>query len=92
MKTNARVMPLVILLSLMGCHTIPQQKIALYAYNMLYACECPNYKIFRVEHLTTPQALKNRTQPLDINTTDAALADEITKAINGPKPHSLIAS
>ena len=38
-----------IALSLFFCACSVDKPITLYAINMMYACECPRYRVFRVE-------------------------------------------
>ncbi|QIQ21418.1 hypothetical protein [Zophobihabitans entericus] len=58
---------------------------------MLYACECPQYKIFRVAPLisTQPQ-LKDTLEPLDFTGKDQVVAEAITKAIENLEDNTLI--
>lgn len=92
MKKIYEVISFFIVFIISGCDTtIPSQKIGIYTYNMQYACECPQYKIFRVDDLSSKEKkLKDRLEPLDIMSKDDALSQEITNAINKPENDSLI--
>ncbi len=76
-----------IALLLFFCACSVDKPITLYAINMMYACECPRYRVFRVED--TESRLTDGEIDLDKNT---ALSQEIWRVIQleTPKKDSLI--
>ena len=60
----------------MGCSN-DKQHISLYTINMQYACECPQYRVFKIEDKSQSSPFKDK-QHIDIET----LNNEIEYALN----------
>lgn len=74
-----------IALLLFFCACSVDKPITLYAINMMYACECPRYRVFRVED--TESRLTDGEIDLDKNTN---LSNEIWHVMNLEVPQNLI--
>lgn len=70
-----------ITLSLLFCACSADKPIALYAINMMYACECPRYRVFMVGD--------SRLNEIDLDT-NKDLSNEIWYVMNLEVPQNLI--
>lgn len=73
-----RYLLLVFVLLVAGCEQQPTTRIGLYAFNMLYACEGPNYRVFRV----TPAQIEQTGQAEVLSADNADVAHEMSTAFN----------
>lgn len=81
----------ILLFTLFGCKdNYPQEKVGLYAVDMLYACECQQYKIFKIDNLSIKRNHLKDREPLDLDGKDSDLSQELSYAINKSEDDNLI--